>query len=211
MSLLSAVRFRGHCQSCNCGAAHRVEVGGERMAAPRFQLRDKLFHVGGDDLPRRRRLLRLLRLFGVFADGGDVIGGGYVAHGVFSCGFWLLHVRVETRHVHAERHLAKAGVASVKGSGYLPPAAERRARLYRVIFGTKIMGKPLDARDRAEPLSVLRTSVTKQTGDMVYSGARRRQFLSFGYARRCCMPWKESRIMDQRLQFLSSYQKRRCQ
>jgi len=28
-----------------------------------------------------------------------------------------------------------------------------------------------------------------------------------GYARRCCMPWKESRIMDQRLQFLSSYQK----
>ena len=29
-------------------------------------------------------------------------------------------------------------------------------------------------------LSVLSTCVTKQTGDMVYSGARRRQFLSFG-------------------------------
>ena len=29
----------------------------------------------------------------------------------------------------------------------------------------------------------------------------------FGHARRCCMPWKESRILDQRLQFLSSYQK----
>jgi hypothetical protein len=29
-------------------------------------------------------------------------------------GFWLLHVRVETRHVHAERHLAKAGVANGK-------------------------------------------------------------------------------------------------
>jgi hypothetical protein len=27
---------------------------------------------------------------------------------------WLLHVRVETRHVHAERHLAKAGVANGK-------------------------------------------------------------------------------------------------
>jgi transposase len=42
---------------------------------------------------------------------------------------------------------------------------------------------------------------------MVYSGARRRQFFSIGHARRCCMPWKESRILDQRLQFLSSYQK----
>ena len=29
-------------------------------------------------------------------------------------------------------------------------------------------------------LSVLSTSVTKQTGDMVYSGARRRRFLSIG-------------------------------
>ena len=27
---------------------------------------------------------------------------------------WLLHVRVETRHVHAERLLAKAGVANGK-------------------------------------------------------------------------------------------------
>jgi hypothetical protein len=27
---------------------------------------------------------------------------------------WLLHFRVETRHVHAERHLAKAGVANGK-------------------------------------------------------------------------------------------------
>ena len=68
-------------------------------------------------------------------------------------------------------------------------------------------GSPLWRAIGAEPLSVLSTSVTKQTGDMVYSGARRRQFLSLGNARRCCMPWKESRILDQRLQFLSSYQK----
>ena len=27
---------------------------------------------------------------------------------------WHLHVRVETRHVHAERHLAKAGIANGK-------------------------------------------------------------------------------------------------
>jgi len=32
-----------------------------------------------------------------------------------------LHFRVETRHVHAERHLAKAGVASVKGRGLSHP------------------------------------------------------------------------------------------
>jgi hypothetical protein len=30
------------------------------------------------------------------------------------------HVRVETRHVHAERHLAKAGAARSKGTGDLP-------------------------------------------------------------------------------------------
>jgi hypothetical protein len=30
---------------------------------------------------------------------------------------------------------------------------------------------------------------------------------ALGNDRRCCMPWKESRMLDQRLQFLSSYQK----
>jgi len=33
---------------------------------------------------------------------------------MFAPWFWLLHARVETRHVHAERHLAKAGVANGK-------------------------------------------------------------------------------------------------
>ena len=57
-------------------------------------------------------------------------------------------------------------------------------------------------------LSVLSTCVTKQTRDVRYSEAELRWFLGFGwYARRCGMPWKESRIVDQRLQFLSSYQK----
>ena len=42
---------------------------------------------------------------------------------------------------------------------------------------------------------------------MVYRGARRLRMLGIGHARRCCMPWKENRILDQRLQFLSSYQK----
>ena len=41
---------------------------------------------------------------------------------------WLLHFRVETRHVHAERHLAKAGVASVKGRGISHPWRGSRRR-----------------------------------------------------------------------------------
>ena len=55
-------------------------------------------------------------------------------------------------------------------------------------------------------MSVLRASVTKQTGDMVYSEARRRQFLSFGQRTTMLYALKESRILDQRLQFLSSPQ-----
>jgi hypothetical protein len=67
---------------------------------------------------------------------------------------WPLHFRVETRHVHAERHLAKAGVASVKGSGYHPPEALARARLHRVIFAQqKLWGNPLTRAIGAEPLS----------------------------------------------------------
>jgi transposase-like protein len=42
---------------------------------------------------------------------------------------------------------------------------------------------------------------------MVYSEADGDVSSALGNARRCCMPWKESRILDQRLQFLSSYQK----
>jgi transposase-like protein len=68
-------------------------------------------------------------------------------------------------------------------------------------------GTPPSPKCRRTGVSVLSTSVTKQIGDMVYSGARRVRILGIGHARRCCMPWKEMRIMDQRLQFLSSYQK----
>jgi hypothetical protein len=69
-------------------------------------------------------------------------------------------------------------------------------------------GHPLRRAIGAEPLSVLSTWVTKQTGDMVYSEARQIRNPVFGHKRRCCMPWKESRILDQRLQFLSSYEKK---
>jgi hypothetical protein len=53
------------------------------------------------------------------------------------------------------------------------------ALLYRVIFAQqKLWGNPLTRAIGAEPLSVLSTCVTKQTGDMVYSEARRGLYLS---------------------------------
>jgi hypothetical protein len=76
-------------------------------------------------------------------------------------------------HKHALALAHASGGGKCKGSGYRPPAAQRMARCYRVIFRRQIMGTPLArARGRA-PLSVLSTCVTKQTGDMVYSEARR--------------------------------------
>ncbi len=67
---------------------------------------------------------------------------------------WLLHFRVETRHVHAERHLAKAGVARRKGRG-LPTGAKRRrpkAGLHK--RSAEDWGYPLCRAIGAEPLSV---------------------------------------------------------
>jgi hypothetical protein len=47
---------------------------------------------------------------------------------VLSLGFWLLHVRVETRHVHAERLLAKVGGSNRKPRGIptLATGAQRK-------------------------------------------------------------------------------------
>src|ERR1700678_722626 len=56
--------------------------------------------------------------------------------------------------------------------------AERSGGLHK--RSAEDWGYPLRRAIGAEPLSELRTSVTKQTGDMVYSEARRRRFLSFG-------------------------------
>ncbi len=66
---------------------------------------------------------------------------------------WLLHVRVETRHVHAERHLAKAGVARRKGRG-LPTGAKRRrpkAGLHK--RSAEDWGYPCAARSGQSPLA----------------------------------------------------------
>ena len=135
-------------------SAHCVQVGGECVGLPGLQLLDKALDVGGDKLLCR---LPLLRLFNVFADGGDSAGG---AHGCFLLGFWLLHVRVETRHVRAERHLAKAGVARRKGRG-LPTLGERteggteRAKRSGGLHkrSAEDWGYPLRRTIGAEPLS----------------------------------------------------------
>ena len=138
-------------------SAHRVEVGGERIGVSGLQLLDKALDVGGDDLFRG---LPLLRLFGVFAGRGDGAGGGCAVHGCFLLGLWLLHVRVETRHVHAERHLAKAGVARRKGRGISHPwsgaeggaeRAERSGGLHK--RSAEDWGNPLRRAIGAEPLS----------------------------------------------------------
>jgi len=67
----------------------------------------------------------------------------------------LLHVRVETRHVHAERHLAKAGVARCKG-GVSPPGAKRgRAKRRSAQAKRGRLGKPLSPRGGQRPLGRL--------------------------------------------------------
>src|SRR5277367_2196654 len=49
--------------------------------------------------------------------------------------------------------------------------------------GPVLLGSPLASLRGTVLMSVLSTSVTKQTGDMVYSGARRRLYLSIGQRR----------------------------
>jgi hypothetical protein len=53
---------------------------------------------------------------------------------------------VRGMYLHAERLLAKAGRQSARGAGIAHPQRERRARFYRVILRSKIMGKPLALR-----------------------------------------------------------------
>jgi hypothetical protein len=61
---------------------------------------------------------------------------------------WPWHIRVETRHIHAGRHLAKAGVARRKGRG-LPTGAEAEAAEGRSAQAQRgRLGIPLAPRDR---------------------------------------------------------------
>jgi hypothetical protein len=77
--------------------------------------------------------------------------------------------RSENGKGEAERRAAQAQAGS--------PAS---ALLLAGVTSAEAWGNPLRRAIGAEPLSVLSTSVTKQTGDMVYSEARRRRFLSIG-------------------------------
>jgi hypothetical protein len=57
------------------------------------------------------------------------------------CRLLLLHVRVETRHVHAERHLAKAGVANGK------------------VFERSFLGGPLAGEPKPEGRTALESAI----------------------------------------------------
>ena len=125
----------------------------------------------------------LLLLVGVFAtDGVDGCGARWCSWDASSLGCCIglcpLN-RAAACDIHAERLLAKVGGSKLQGEGDLPPLkrseagverAERSGGLHK--RSAEAWGNPLRARG-AELLSVLSTSVTKQTGDMVYSEARR--------------------------------------
>src|SRR5580698_3290821 len=131
-------------------AAHRVEIGGERIAVPCLKLLDEALHVGGDDLFRG---LPWLRLFGVFADGGDAAGGGL--HGCFllglgrcfSCHAW---------HVPTCRTPpGEGGGSKAQGEGDRPPLerepqAERKGRSAAEVCtsAARKIGETLAPRDR---------------------------------------------------------------
>src|SRR5271163_3822812 len=92
---------------------------------------------------------------------------------------WLLHVRVETRHVHAERHLAKAGVARRRGRGISHPwsggeaGAERRKRsegLHK--RSAEDWGNPLRRAIGAEPLSEACLPYWRASARMDFQGRR---------------------------------------
>jgi hypothetical protein len=107
-------------------------------------------HIGGDDLFRS---LPWLRLFGVFADGGDGAGGGL--HGVSSLALAVVFHAMRGMYLHAERLLAKAGVARRKGRGISHPwrgsrrrngKGEAKRRSAQAQRGR--LGRPLAPRDR---------------------------------------------------------------
>ena len=99
----------------------------------------------------------------------------------FASGLRLLrwHVRVETRHVHAERLLAKAGVASVKGRGISHPwngavagveRAQRSGGLHK--RSAEDWGDPLTRAIGAEPLSEVCLRIARASARKIYWGER---------------------------------------
>ena len=106
-------------------------------------------------------------------------------HRCFLLGFCLCTYMPRGMYLHAERLLAKAGVARRKGRGISHPWSGGEAGAERTKHSEGLhkrsaedWGNPLRRAIGAEPLSVLSTCVTKQTKDMVYSAARRLWFLS---------------------------------
>jgi len=128
-------------------AAHGGEVVGEGVGVSGLQLLNQELDVGGDEL-----------LFGVgllAVDGGDGAGVGFAAHGVFSFVVAFAFHAMRGMYLHAERLLAKAGVARRNGEGYLPPLERSRRRNGKGEAQRRSaqaqrgrLGRPLAPRDR---------------------------------------------------------------
>ncbi len=103
-------------------------------------------------------------------------------------------------------HVANGGAARRNGERVSPTRSEAKGQRSAVIFGTKLWGNPL-RRARAEP--------SAGTEDMVYTQDRRQGlqiceewiFTEGVTQEDAFRPWKESRVVDQRLQFSLNYQK----
>jgi hypothetical protein len=135
-------------------SAHGVQVGRECITTSGFQLLDEVFYIGGDDL---FRCLPLLRLFGVWVDwlSRQVVAIADRFMGAFSLVFAFALTCRRGMYLHAERLLAKAGVARRNGEGYLPPERSewRSAAKVCTSEARKTAGNPLRRAIGAEPLS----------------------------------------------------------
>src|SRR5258708_4573257 len=102
-------------------AAHRVEIGRERVAVSRLKLFNQALDVGCDDLLCG---LLLLRLFGVLSGSGDGGGGDYVVHGCFLLGLGCCF-SCHAWHVPTCRTPpGEGGAARRNEEGYRPPEGE---------------------------------------------------------------------------------------
>jgi hypothetical protein len=129
-------------------AAHGREVVGEGAGVSGLHLLNQELDVGGNEF-----------LFGVgrlAAKGGRVGEGGCAAHGVLLGFGFGVGTSALSADVHAERLLAKAGVARRRGRGLPILGAKRKGRSAAEVCTSRRrgrLGKPLAPRDRGRALA----------------------------------------------------------
>jgi hypothetical protein len=158
--------------------AHCGEVGGEPFRVSCLKLLDEELYVGGDDF-----FARLWLGFG--GKGATLALGVFFMVALLSLGSGFCLCRNGIAASICRTPPGEGGGSKVQGEGSPHPwragaagteRAKRSGGLHK--RSAEDWGSPLWRAIGAEPLSVLSTSVTKQTGDMVYSEAGWRRFLS---------------------------------